>query len=93
MKFRRINAIWRPSVLNKLLQLHGKTLQVFLWKQAILKEQPNTISLKNVYKVLGIPQEAIACYQHALQVRPDNAVAFGLHVYLGFEECRLFIGR
>ena len=29
------------------------------------------------FQALGMPQEAIVCYQHALQARPDYAMAFG----------------
>jgi protein O-GlcNAc transferase len=31
----------------------------------------------NVYKALGMPQDAIMCYQRALQARPDYAMAYG----------------
>ncbi|KAB1213493.1 putative UDP-N-acetylglucosamine--peptide N-acetylglucosaminyltransferase SEC [Morella rubra] len=34
------------------------------------------LNLGNVYKALGMPQEAIVCYQRALQVRPDYVVAY-----------------
>ncbi|KAL9436545.1 hypothetical protein AB3S75_022569 [Citrus x aurantiifolia] len=34
------------------------------------------LNLGNVYKALGMPQEAIVCYQRAVQTRP-NAIAFG----------------
>lgn len=30
-----------------------------------------------IFQALGMPQEAIVCYQRALQVRPDYAMAFG----------------
>lgn len=30
-----------------------------------------------LYQALGMPQEAIACYQHALQTRPNYAMAYG----------------
>jgi protein O-GlcNAc transferase len=35
------------------------------------------LNLGNVYKALGRPTEAIMCYQHALQMRPNSAMAFG----------------
>ncbi|CAI8601401.1 unnamed protein product [Vicia faba] len=36
-----------------------------------------TLDLGNIYKALGMPQEAIACYQHALQTRPNYGMAYG----------------
>lgn len=37
----------------------------------------NKICFSFVYKALGRPTEAIMCYQHALQMRPNCAMAFG----------------
>ena len=34
----------------------------------------------NVYKAMGMLQEAVACYQRALQARPDYAMAYGMHI-------------
>ncbi|KNA15048.1 hypothetical protein SOVF_101760, partial [Spinacia oleracea] len=33
------------------------------------------LNLGNVHKTLGMPQEAVLCYQRLLQVRPDYAIA------------------
>lgn len=30
-----------------------------------------------LFQALGMPQEAIVCYQRALQTRPNYAMAFG----------------
>jgi len=30
-----------------------------------------------LYQALGMSQEAIACYQHALQTRPNYGMAYG----------------
>jgi hypothetical protein len=30
-----------------------------------------------VVQAMGIHQDAITCYQHALQARPDHAMAYG----------------
>ncbi|KAG6735922.1 hypothetical protein POTOM_061393 [Populus tomentosa] len=35
------------------------------------------LNLGNVYKALRMPQEAIVCYQQAVQARPNYAMAFG----------------
>lgn len=38
-----------------------------------------------LFQALGMPQEAIVCYQRALQVRPDYAMAYGeflISIYL-----------
>lgn len=35
------------------------------------------------FQALGMPQEAIMCYQRALLVRPDYAMAFGKCAFLG----------
>lgn len=34
-----------------------------------------------IFQALGMPQEAIVCYQRALQVRPDYAMAFGERLF------------
>ncbi|XP_039030503.1 probable UDP-N-acetylglucosamine--peptide N-acetylglucosaminyltransferase SEC isoform X2 [Hibiscus syriacus] len=35
------------------------------------------LNLGNIYKALGMPQEAIVCYQRAVKTRPNNPIALG----------------
>ncbi|OIT35849.1 putative udp-n-acetylglucosamine--peptide n-acetylglucosaminyltransferase sec [Nicotiana attenuata] len=52
---------------------------VLVEEEAIKLKQNFTdayLNMGNVYKALGMPQEAIMCYQRALLVRPDYAMAF-----------------
>uniref|UniRef100_A0A2N9HWY8 protein O-GlcNAc transferase n=1 Tax=Fagus sylvatica TaxID=28930 RepID=A0A2N9HWY8_FAGSY len=47
------------------------------------------LNLGNVYKALGMPQEAIVCYQRALQTRPNFAVVLGNLASMYYEQGQL----
>ena len=59
--------------------IQGMVFSMIGWIGLVLQLLLETwkFSLFSLYQALGMPQEAIACYQHALQTRPNYGMAYG----------------
>jgi protein O-GlcNAc transferase len=60
----------------------GEYLKAHSYYKEAIRLKPNFsdahLNAGNVLKALGLPTEAIASYQKAIQLRPDYAIAYGM---------------